>query len=174
MYEYVRVDKGVVVPFFLFLFAFMLIELSASQPPYSFKVIDINLNGPFHFCHAVLPIMRANKSGTIINVTSIAGLRALPLAGSSYCASKFGMNSLGSMINKEESEHGIRCTNICPGEVVTEILDKRQSPPTAKERERMVMPEDVAEIAIMVAKMPPRVIIPSITVTGRSTIDLCC
>ena len=118
--------------------------------------------------------MRANKSGTIINVTSIAGLRALPLAGSSYCASKFGMNSLGSMINKEESEHGIRCTNICPGEVVTEILDKRQSPPTTKERERMIMPEDVAEIAIMVAKMPPRVIIPSITVTGRSTIDLCC
>jgi len=118
--------------------------------------------------------MRAKKAGTIINVTSIAGLRALPLAGSSYCASKFGMNSLGSMINKEESENGIRCTNICPGEVVTEILDKRENPPSAADRERMVLPEDIAAIAIMVAAMPPRVIIPSITVTGRTTIDLCC
>lgn len=59
------------------------------------------------------------------------------------------------MINKEESENGIRCTNICPGEVVTEILDKRENPPSAADRERMVLPEDIAAIAIMVAAMPP-------------------
>ena len=77
-------------------------------------VIDVNLNGTYHLVHAVLPQMRAQQDGLIINVTSIAGKRTIStLAGSSYCASKFAMNSLGEAINLEEYENGIR-EKTCP------------------------------------------------------------
>lgn len=71
------------------------------------QVIDININGAFHLIHAVLPCMRAQQDGLIVNITSIAGKRTISkLAGSSYCASKFAMNSLGEAINVEEYENG--------------------------------------------------------------------
>jgi hypothetical protein len=71
------------------------------------QVIDININGTFHLIHAVLPCMRAQQDGLIVNITSIAGKRTISkLAGSSYCASKFAMNSLGEAINVEEYENG--------------------------------------------------------------------
>ncbi len=73
------------------------------------QVIDININGTFHLVHAVLPHMRAQSDGLIVNITSIAGKRTIStLAGSSYCASKFAMNSLGEAINLEEYENGER------------------------------------------------------------------
>ena len=106
-------------------------------------LVDTNLNGTFHLVHAVLPHMRAREDGLIINVSSIAGRRALTLSGAAYCAAKRGVNALGEMINLEEHERGIRCTNICPGEVVTEILDKRDAPPSEAQRARMLQPEDV-------------------------------
>eukprot|EP00039_Didymoeca_costata_P021728 m.345305 g.345305 ORF g.345305 m.345305 type:complete len:243 (-) comp26076_c0_seq1:45-773(-) len=136
------------------------------------KVVDINLNGVFNMCHEVLPIMRAQKTGTIINITSIAGIRATSLAGGSYCASKFGVNALGNMINLEESDQGIRCTNICPGEVDTEILDKRASPPSPEERAKMVHPDDIAKVAVLVATLPQRCFIPNLTITGKTTLDI--
>lgn len=136
------------------------------------KVLDTNLKGCFFFCHSVLPLMRAQAGGTVLNVSSIAGMRASVLAGSSYCASKFGMNALGNSINLEESENGIRCTNICPGETATEILDKRANPPPPEVRRKMVQPEDIAEVAVVAASLPPRVIIPHMSITGTTTIDL--
>eukprot|EP01062_Namystynia_karyoxenos_P035791 TRINITY_DN26133_c0_g1_i1.p1 TRINITY_DN26133_c0_g1~~TRINITY_DN26133_c0_g1_i1.p1 ORF type:complete len:308 (+),score=83.02 TRINITY_DN26133_c0_g1_i1:96-926(+) len=135
-------------------------------------VVGTNLNGTFHVCRAVLPLMREQRRGTVINITSIAGKRASVLAGGSYVASKFGMNGLGNVINLEEWENGIRCTNICPGEAATEILDRRPQPPPAERRAMMAQPEDVGEIAVLVATLHPRVFIPELTVTGSTTIDL--
>ena len=59
-----------------------------------------------------------------------------------YVVVQFGMNALGDMINLEEHPHGIRCTNICPGEVATEILDKRAEPPPPERRAIMLQPEE--------------------------------
>lgn len=136
------------------------------------NVVDTNMKGCFYFCHSVLPLMRAQSGGTILNVSSIAGQRASVLAGTSYCASKFGMNAIGNSINLEEAEHGIRCTNICPGETATEILDKRAHPPPPEVRAKMVQPEDIGAVAVMAASLPPRVIIPHMSITGTTTIDL--
>ena len=135
-------------------------------------LIDINLNGPFYFVNAVLPLMREGGGGTVINISSIAGLRALELSGAAYSASKAGLNMIGAQINLEEGKHGIRCTNICPGEVDTPILDKRAKPPPAEARAQMAQPSDLGEVAVMVASMPPRVFIPTITVTGITTLAL--
>eukprot|EP01065_Artemidia_motanka_P006542 TRINITY_DN13215_c0_g5_i1.p2 TRINITY_DN13215_c0_g5~~TRINITY_DN13215_c0_g5_i1.p2 ORF type:complete len:270 (+),score=52.85 TRINITY_DN13215_c0_g5_i1:94-903(+) len=136
------------------------------------QVVNTNLNGTFFITRALLPFMREQRRGTVINVTSIAGKRASVLAGGSYVASKFGMNGLGNVVNLEEWENGIRCTNICPGEAATEILDKRAAPPPPEQRAKMAQPEDVGEIAVLVASLPPRVFIPEITVTGNTTIHL--
>jgi NAD(P)-dependent dehydrogenase (short-subunit alcohol dehydrogenase family) len=136
------------------------------------QVIDININGTFHLVHAVLPQMREQQDGLIINITSIAGKRTIStLAGSSYCASKFAMNSLGEAINLEEYEHGIRCTNICPGEVATEILDKRPVPPPPEKRAQMLQPEDIGVAAVMVACLPPRAHVTEIIMTGKTTVE---
>ena len=82
------------------------------------------------------------------------------------------MRALGNTINLEDGERGVRCTNINPGEVVTEILEKRAVRPSAEKIAKMIHPEDVAEVAVMVASLPHRCIIPEVTVTGLSTIDI--
>ena len=82
------------------------------------------------------------------------------------------MNSLGNAINLEEFENGIRCTNICPGETATEILDKRANPPPPERRAMMLQPEDVGAAALMVAWLPARAIVPMMSMTGVTTIDL--
>ena len=67
---------------------------------------------------------------------------------------------------------GIRCTNICPGEVVTEILDKRPNPPSAEARAKMLQPEDIGAAVLMVACLPPRAHVTEIIMTGKTTVEL--
>lgn len=134
-------------------------------------LIDVNLNGTYHLVHCVLPVMREQQDGLIINVSSISGRRTISnLAGSAYCASKHAMGSLGEAINLEEYENGIRCTNICPGEVATEILDQRPVPPPMEKRMQMLQPEDIGAAALMVACLPPRAHVTEIVMTGKTTV----
>lgn len=62
-------------------------------------------------------------------------------------------------------------TNICPGEVETEILDRRPVPPSEEQRAKMLKPEDVAAAAAMVASLPPRAHVPELVITGRTTVE---
>ena len=89
------------------------------------RTIAVNLTGAFNFVGAVLPAMRAKKDGIIINISSIAGVRAGKLGGAAYSASKHGMVALNHVINEEEVDYGIRACAICPGEVETPILELR-------------------------------------------------
>ena len=69
--------------------------------------------------------MLERKDGVIINVNSISGKRANPLAGAGYAAAKFGMHALAGCLASEEKESGIRVSNIYPGEIDTPILEVR-------------------------------------------------
>ena len=135
-------------------------------------VVDVNLNGPFYFCHSILPLMRAQNGGTIINISSIAAIRNTPLSGASYSASKAGVHALGNMINQEEAQNGIRCTTVSPGEVDTPILDRRAQPPPAEKRAQMAQPEDLGEVCTTIAALPTRVFIPHVVVTGITTLAI--
>ena len=73
---------------------------------------------------SVLPIMRSNQSGLIINITSIAGYHGLPFVGV-YSASKASMEFLGESLNMELNKFGIRVVNIAPGDYKTEIINNR-------------------------------------------------
>ena len=120
------------------------------------QVVRINLTGAYNMVRAVLPAMRKQADGLIVNVSSMAGKRVSGLSGTVYAATKHGMNALNESINQEEWRHGIRATAICPGEVNTEILDKRPIPVAAEERARLIGPEDLAEAIRFLAALPAR------------------
>lgn len=129
------------------------------------RVLRIDLDGAFYCCHAVLPQMRRQRDGLIINVSSWAGKHVSALTGPAYCAAKFGLNAMTESLNVEEGLHGIRATAVCPGETATPILDKRPVPVSAEERARMVQPEDCGELVLFLARLPARVCINDVTIS---------
>lgn len=81
--------------------------------------LDINLKGPFYFAHAVLPIMRKQNSGVIINIGSITGAEG-DAKGMDYPTAKAGvMYGLTKSIAQYGSAYGIRCVCVSPGPVLT-------------------------------------------------------
>ncbi|SKB11529.1 Short chain dehydrogenase [Planktothrix sp. PCC 11201] len=125
------------------------------------KVIDLNLTSVFQCIKGVLPGMRDQASGTIINVVSIAGIQVFPHWGA-YCVSKFGLMALSKTLNMEERANGIRVTALCPGSVNTPIWDSE----TVKadfDRSAMLTPEIVAESILYVALLPTAAVIEELT-----------
>ena len=92
------------------------------------QMIATNLTGSFNVLHYVLPIMRKQQNGLVVQICSISGMRASTLGGAGYSASKFGQAALGICVGREEGSRGIRSTVIYPGEVETPILDARPVP----------------------------------------------
>lgn len=70
-------------------------------------LMTVNATGAFNMIQAVLPLMRAQHDGLIINISSISGLRAGTLAGAAYSASKHALNALSKVVGPEEEQHGI-------------------------------------------------------------------
>lgn len=128
-------------------------------------VVDVNLNGVYHPVRAVLPGMRARGGGQLILISSWAGRYAGRLTGAAYNATKRAVIALNESINDEGGAHGIRSTVIMPGEVATEILDKRPKPPSRAERDRMLQIEDLAATVRFVAGMPPHACINEILIS---------
>jgi 3-hydroxybutyrate dehydrogenase len=95
-------------------------------------IIAINLSAAFHTIRAVLPEMKAQKWGRIINVASAHALVASPFK-SAYVAAKHGVLGLTKTVALETAEHGITVNAICPGYVLTPLVEK-QIPETARAR----------------------------------------
>jgi NADP-dependent 3-hydroxy acid dehydrogenase YdfG len=128
------------------------------------KLVRTNLDGAFFCIREVLPQMIARKEGLIINVNSISGKRAYPLAGAGYAAGKFGLHALAGCLASEELESGIRVSTIYPGEIDTPILEVRPTPVTAEQRAKILKPEDVAGAIVWVAGLPPHVSVPELII----------
>jgi len=86
------------------------------------EVIEVNLLGVFHCCHAVVPKMIERKYGRIVNIASIAGKEGNPNA-SHYSASKAGVIALTKSLGKELARTGVLVNCIAPAVIQTEILD---------------------------------------------------
>ncbi len=86
------------------------------------RVLDINLTGMFLTCKHVLPVMLAQRSGAIVNISSIAAIRWSGLPYSSYYASKAGVNQLTVGIALQYAAHGIRANAIMPGLMDTPMV----------------------------------------------------
>lgn len=118
-------------------------------------VLTVNLKSAFNFIHAVTPVMARQKSGSIINMSSVVGVSGN--AGQcNYSASKAGMIGLAKSIAKEMGPRGIRANAIAPGFIMTEMTAKL--PDEVKEGwykqiplRRGGTPEDVAKVALFLA-----------------------
>jgi NADP-dependent 3-hydroxy acid dehydrogenase YdfG len=140
-------------------------SLEALDPADWDRMIATNLTGSFNLIHHVLPSMRARKSGVVIQICSISGLRASTVGGIGYSASKFGQSALGIGIGREEVDRGIRSTVIYPGEVETPILDARPVPVAPERRAVILQPEDVAAAVKFVVELHPRARVPELVIT---------
>lgn len=87
------------------------------------KVIDVNLKGIFYCCRAVVPFMRKNGYGRVVNIASIAGKEGNPNA-SAYSASKAGVIGLTKSLGKELAATEIRVNCVTPAAVKTPIFDQ--------------------------------------------------
>ena len=128
-------------------------------------VVGINLSGTFYCVHAVLPAMRKQQNGLIVNVSSWAGLYATKLTGPAYNTTKRAVLALTESINMEECVHGTRATSLLPGEVATPILDKRPTPPSQAERDLMVQAQDMGQAILFLAQMPARTCINELVIS---------
>ncbi|MFH1603084.1 MAG: SDR family oxidoreductase [Pseudomonadota bacterium] len=128
------------------------------------QVIQTNITGAFNMIQAVLPTMRRQRDGLIVNVSSMAAKRVSGIAGAAYTASKHGMNGLSLSVSAEEGEDGIRCTALMSGVVETELLRKRAVTYTPEELARILQPQDIAQSVRFLALLPPRCTVPEIQV----------
>ncbi len=114
-------------------------------------VINVNLKSAFNFIHAVTPIMMRQKSGSIINMSSVVGISGN--AGQcNYSASKAGMIGLAKSIAKELGSRGIRANAIAPGFIITEMTGQLSEEVKAEWAKQIPLrrggtPEDVANVA---------------------------
>ena len=86
-------------------------------------VLTVNLKSAFNFIHATVPVMARQKSGSIINMSSVVGVSGN--AGQcNYSASKAGMIGLAKSIAKEMGPRGIRANCIAPGFIITDMTNQ--------------------------------------------------
>jgi NAD(P)-dependent dehydrogenase (short-subunit alcohol dehydrogenase family) len=121
------------------------------------RLVEINLNGVLYCMRAVLPAMRAQKDGCIINVASWAGRHVSKMPGPAYTTTKHAVLALTHSFNMDECANGLRACCLSPGEVATPILKMRPVVPSEQEQARMLQPEDLGRTIAFVASMPPRV-----------------
>ena len=132
------------------------------------KVFETNFFSHLNVIQSVLPGMRLNQSGIIINITSIAGYLGLPFWGA-YCASKASFNIIAESLNIELKKFNINVVNIAPGDYKTEILSNRvdsniaNTSPYHKEYSRVINsvngkmedgrdPNEVADLVLKIIK----------------------
>ena len=117
------------------------------------EMIDVNLNGTIWAVRAALPHLLRSDAADIVVLASEAGRRGLPYE-SVYCASKFGQVGLGRALDHELREHGIRCTNVCPGGVATDFALEPGRGRTVDALPGMMSAEDVAEVVLFALTRP--------------------
>lgn len=129
------------------------------------KLVDINLSGVMYCMRAVLPAMRAQKDGVIINVASWAGRHVSKMTGPAYTTTKHAVLALTHSFNMDEFKNGLRACCLSPGEVATPILKLRPVPPSAEDVAKMLQPEDLGRTIAFVASMPPHACINEILIS---------
>ena len=128
-------------------------------------MVQGNFNQVLHGVLAVLPTMRAQRDGLIVNVASVAGRRVGYMSGPLYVTAKHAVVAMTETLNLEQGIHGIRATALCPGEVATPILDHRPVPVSAEDKARMLQPEDLGETVLFLARLPKHVCVNDLMIT---------
>lgn len=116
------------------------------------RIMAVNLRGPFLMSRAVLRIMRRQRRGHIINISSESGLEYYTDSGA-YGVSKHALNALSEYIQRENQDLGIRVDTICPGMVITEMSEG--SP--GLDESKCLYPDDIADLVLWLVMRRPNV-----------------
>ena len=122
-------------------------------------MLALNLRSVMVCCRAVLPAMMRQRSGMIINVSSIATKRTLP-GSAAYTATKAGLEAFSRVLAEELRGHGVRVGVLVPGAVDTPIWDSLGAAPP---RDKMLKVQDVARAAVLMATLPPNASLEELT-----------
>jgi 3-oxoacyl-[acyl-carrier protein] reductase len=122
-------------------------------PEHLDEMIDVNVKGTLYAVRAALPHLLASDAADVVTLASEAGRRGLPKEAV-YCASKFAQVGFTRALDHELREHGVRCTNVCPGGVATDFAMGRGRTPEMPELKGMMTPEDVADVVLFVVTRP--------------------
>ena len=127
------------------------------------RIFEVNFFGVFYACKAAAPVMIAQRSGHIFNVSSVIGKRGSPFNGA-YCATKFAVCGLTDSMRVEMMDHNVRVTCVCPGLTDTLFFDAVEGGSvhnkTSFARVRGVMPPEVVarKIVAAVGKNKPELV----------------
>lgn len=118
-------------------------------------MFDTNVYGLFYCTRAVLPLMKAQQEGHILNISSIAGLAGIEnMAG--YCATKFAVRGFSQALMKEVRNDGIKVSCFYPGSTQTNFFD---AIPGSEANALMMQPEDVAATILYTIQAPKNFLI---------------
>src|SRR5579864_6529143 len=116
------------------------------------RQIDVNIKGLLYGVAAALPHMQKQKSGHIINIASVFGIKMFAPGGTVYCATKAAVRALTEGLRMELHSQNIRCTMISPGAIATELAESSSDEATRKNlREFMKMAIPASSIARAIA-----------------------
>jgi NADP-dependent 3-hydroxy acid dehydrogenase YdfG len=116
------------------------------------RVLGVNLRGPFLAARAVLPLMRAQGRGDIVNISSESGLEHYPGDGV-YGISKHALNALSEYLQRENQSSGVRVSTVCPGMVVTEMTEHS----SGLDHTKCLYPEDIADLVVWLVTRRPNI-----------------
>ncbi len=120
------------------------------------RMFAINMRGVFLCTRAVLPHMKKQKSGAIINISSLAGKNFFK-GGAGYAATKWALNGFTKCLMLEAREYDIRVSVVCPGSVATEF-----SPHSGKDPAKILQSQDVADAVLTILRLPPNALMSEI------------
>ena len=138
------------------------------------RMIEVNLLGLLYCTHAALPLIQASGGGDIVNVSSVAGLRA-DAGAAVYNMTKFGVHGFSEALRQEALHAGIRVTTVAPGFVETELQGHNRNPVVrsamARHREQIgdvLRAEDIADAILHAVTRPAHVCVNEVVVRPTS------
>lgn len=114
------------------------------------EMMETNVNGTIYCAREVLPTMKAQQYGHIINIASTAALEGMPQVAA-YCASKWAVKGLSESLFREVRDFRVKVTCIYPGSVKTDFF---RNSPNIQPHDYMLMPEDIALNIVYALEMP--------------------
>ncbi|WP_417597902.1 SDR family oxidoreductase [Oceanospirillum sp.] len=151
----------------------MLLGQIESQDPDEWrKMFDVNVLALMNGMQAVLEDMKARHSGTIINISSVAGKKSFA-NHAAYCGTKFAVSAITENVREEVADSGVRVMAICPGAVETELLGHTTSQEIIDGYEAwktsmggILVPDDIARTAVFMYTQPQGVNIRDVVIAA--------
>ncbi|MDA8150541.1 MAG: SDR family NAD(P)-dependent oxidoreductase [Nitrospiraceae bacterium] len=124
-------------------------SIEETSPEEFDHIISVNLRAPYLLSRAILPLMKSQKDGLIVNISSVAGIDAW--SGSSlYSMTKFALRGLTGSLLAEGAPFGVKAVAICPGYVATPLV---AGAPVS--HEEMIQPEDILKTILYLTDLSP-------------------